>query len=239
MKQSVEWFFGRGLSIGCGLAWAVPEAWQTLARDEQIAQIKTSLTAEMSKPHVDTTSIRRFLSVLASNTAQCWAHRFHTTNWDFLLQREVQNLRLNTLPPWLATSHVYHLNGTVEVLTDNSRRSEFVLESDTASARSASIEGNVAFNKFIWSRIFVVVGMSFECEADKYLLGALMRIEDDLPIGESVWLVLNPNQSALSATCNRLKAALPRGTIIGKATEFDAWLKSNMPDLQKYGAVVF
>lgn len=238
-KQTVEWFFGRGLSIGCGLNWAVPDEWRTLPREEQIAKIKNELTTAMSESQVDTDSIKQFLSILSSNTAPGWAHRFHTTNWDFLLQREIQQLGLKELPSWLAGSHVYHLNGTVEVLSDNSQRSEFVLESDPSSARSASIEGDIAYNKFIWSRTFVVVGMSFECEVDKYLLGALNRIEDDLPIGESVWVVLNPDKCALSATCDRLKNALPQGKIIDNASMFDDWLKAGMPELRCLGAVVF
>ena len=41
--------------------------------------------------------------------------------------------------------------------------------------------GYIAYNKFIWSQTFVVVGMSFECQVDKYLLSALKRVEDDLP----------------------------------------------------------
>lgn len=239
MTQTVEWFFGRGLSMGCGLKWAVPNSWRSLARDEQIVRIKEALLEEMSASHVDSTSISRFLGILANHTSPFWRHQFYTTNWDFLLQREINGLSLELLPPWLAESHVYHLNGTIEVLQDNSRRSEFVLESDPANARAATVEGNNAYSRFIWSRTFVVVGMSFECDVDKYLLHALNRVEDDLPIGESVWIVLNPNREALSTTCERLQRALPKSKIIRNLTTFDAWLDARMPELRRHGPIHF
>lgn len=239
MAHTVEWFFGRGLSIGCGLKWVVPTDWHSLPRDEQIARIKVALVSEMSTAYVDTGDIRLFLALLAKHTVSPWRHQFHTTNWDFLLQREILALGHKLQPPWCAETHVYHLNGTVEDLPDNSRRSMFVLESDPAGARVATTEGNIAYNKFIWSQTFVVVGMSFECEVDKYLLSALKRVEDDLPIGESFWIVLNPNTGVLSATCDRLQAALPRAKIVGSVTTFRAWLDAQAPELKSRGAIAF
>jgi hypothetical protein len=239
MAHTVEWFFGRGLSIGCGLAWAVPIDWHALPREEQIARIKAALVSEMSAPYIDTSDICMFLDILANRTVPPWRHQFHTTNWDFLLQREVLALGHEVQPPWCAETHVYHLNGTVEVLPDNSQRSQFVLESDPPDARVATTEGNIAYNKFIWSQTFVVVGMSFECEVDKYLLSALKHVEDDLPIGESFWIVINPKADALSATCARLRAALPRAKIAGLITTFRAWLDAKVPELQSCGAIAF
>lgn len=239
MAHTVEWFFGRGLSIGCGLAWVVPADWYSLPRDEQIGQIKSALVSEMSATYIDTSDIRIFLDLLAQHTVSPWRHQFHTTNWDFLLQRQILALGHKVQPAWCAETHVYHLNGTVEDLPDNSRRSMFVLESDPSGARVATIEGNIAYTKFIWSQTFVVVGMSFECEVDKYLLKALKRVEDDLPIGESFWIVLNPNAETLSATCDRLRAALPRATVVGSVTTFRAWLDSGAPELQSRGAIAF
>lgn len=163
MSPRVDWFFGRGLSIGCGLTWTVPAAWNILPRVEQIARIRDAITVEMSAPYVDVSDIRQFLTLLAHHTAVPWQHQFHTTNWDYLLQREILALGHTVQPAWCAEAHVYHLNGTAEVLPNNSHRSAFVLESDPACARSATVEGNIAFSRFIWNRTFVVVGMSFEC----------------------------------------------------------------------------
>ena len=145
MTKIVEWFFGRGLSIGCGLQWAVPIEWQELARDEQILRIKATLPVEMQAPGVNTEDIRLFLDLLATRTKPSWLHQFHTANWDYLLQREILALGYTVQPPWCAETHVYHLNGTVEDLPDNSQRSQFILESDSADARVATTEGNIAF----------------------------------------------------------------------------------------------
>lgn len=239
MSPRVDWFFGRGLSIGCGLTWSVPTEWAGLARDNQISQIKAAVSAEMSARHVDTTDIRNFLDVLAQHTVDSWQHQFHTTNWDYLLQRELLKLGHTVQPSWCAETHVYHLNGTVEELPDNSRRSAFVLESDTGAARQSSVEGNKAFEKLIWNQTFVVVGMSFECEVDKFLLGALRDVEDDLPIGESLWLVVNPDAHALAASCERLNAALPRAVVTPIHATFGAWLRAQLPELRACGAIAF
>lgn len=239
MSSRVDWFFGRGLSIGCGLNWSVPADWTSLPRDDQIGRIKEAVLDEMKAPYVKTTDIQRLLDVLANNTVAPWRHQFFTTNWDYLLQREILDLGLTAQPSWCAETHVYHLNGTVEVLPDNSRRSAFVLESDTGDARVSTREGNIAFDKLIWNRTFVVVGMSFECEVDKFLLSALRRVEDDLPVGESRWLVVNPNAQALAASSSRLKAALPRAKIVEVPMEFGAWLQAKLPELQACGAIAF
>jgi hypothetical protein len=239
MAQTVEWFFGRGLSIGCGLPWVVPPDWCAFPRDELIARIKATLVSEMSGAHVDTSDIRQFLNLLANSTVSPWRHQFHTTNWDFLLQREILALAHKEMPQWCAETHVYHLNGTVEDLSDNSRRSVFVLESDRSYYRVSTTELNIACSKFIWSRTFVVVGMSFECEVDKYLLYTLNRVGDDLPVGESYWIVLNPDAKALSKTCASLQEALPRAKIVDKVATFRAWLDDGVPELRSRGAVAF
>lgn len=85
----------------------------------------------------------------------------------------------------------------------------------------------------------MVVGMSFECDVDKYLLNTLNRVEDDLPVGESFWIVLNPDAKALSATCARLQDALPRAKIVDSVATFRAWLDAGVPELRSRGAVAF
>jgi hypothetical protein len=215
----------------------VPQEWNDLPREEQIARIKVAIMCEMSATYIDTKDIRQFLGLLANHTVAPWRHQFHTTNWDFLLQREVLDHVNKVKPSWIAETHVYHLNGTVENLPDNSPRSEFVLESDPPQVRIATNEGDIAYNKFVWSQTFVVVGMSFECEVDKYLLSAIKQVEDDLPIGDSCWIVLNPSASALSATCSRLRDVLPRAKIISRVSTFRDWLDAKLPELQSWGAL--
>ena len=235
----VDWFFGRGLSIGCGLSWSVPEELNQLPRDEQISQIKTALPAEMNRPSIDCSDIRKLLRTLAENTVSPWQHLFLTTNWDHLLQREVLDLGHSVQPEWSAETHVYHLNGTVEVLPDNQNRSPFLLETDPPEQRTSSIEANKAFEKMMWNKTFVVVGMSFECEADKFLLRSLARVQDDLPIGESEWIIINPDAVALAAVSERIRHALPRSSVQAVASTLRSWLNAKAPELQARGALAF
>ena len=237
--QRVDWLFGRGLSIGCNLSWSVPAEWQALARDEQIKRIKRTLRTQMQQPSVDCSVIRKLLDLLARRTVPSWKHLFITTNWDFLLQREIQALKLTALPSWLSNSHVHHLNGTVEELLDNAHRSPFLLEQDPGPQRVATPEANMAFEKMIWNRTFVVVGMSFECQTDKFLLSALGCVEDDLPIGESQWVVVNPDRATLTASCSRLQQVMPRADVKGISTTLAEWLDAGVPELRARGAVAF
>jgi transposase InsO family protein len=103
----VTWLMGRGLSIASGLSWTVPVTWGDLPRETKIEWIQTALRDEMDKDHVDTTTIRSLLDVLAMHTPPHWRHEFITTNWDYLLQREILDLGLKVQPAWLANSYVY------------------------------------------------------------------------------------------------------------------------------------
>lgn len=133
-KKLAIWLFGRGVSCNCGLTWTVPGEWKALPRIEQIAHIEVAIRAEMDRLDVDMTCIRTLLNDLASRTPDGHRHLFGTTNWDYLLQREIE-VRSDAewegiQPAWLANSHVYHLNGTVEKLANNSHRSAILLEED-------------------------------------------------------------------------------------------------------------
>jgi hypothetical protein len=77
--------------------------------------------------------------------------------------------------------------------------------------------------------------MSFECEMDKYLLASLNQIEDDLPIGNSRWLIVNPNKEALNKSAQAIKSALPRANVYTLNEKFDTWVKSKLPELYKEG----
>lgn len=238
-SRRVDWFFGRGLSIGCRLGWSVLPEWRQLPRDEQIRSIKTALLAEMDGPSIDCSDIHNLLRMLSENTVAPWRHLFLTTNWDYLLQREVLALGHTIQPEWSAETHVYHLNGTVEVLPNNQHRSPFLLETDLSEQRTSSMEANVAFEKIAWNKTFVVVGMSFECEGDKFLLRSLARVQDDLPICESEWIIINPDEAALATVVNRIQRALPRSTVREVASTFRSWLNAKAPELQANGVLAF
>jgi hypothetical protein len=89
----------------------------------------------------------------------------------------------------------------------------------------------------MWNTAFVVVGMSFECEVDRYLLSALQRVEDDVPIGESTWILVNPDPSSLKASGDRIQAALPFSRQLRVPLGFDDWLHTELRELHELGAI--
>jgi hypothetical protein len=233
--RTTNWLFGRGLSISCNLTWNVPGHFKQFTREQKIKHIKVKLRSEMSRQSVDCLVIQNLLTMLATRTAPDWRHRLLTTNWDYLLQREIQALKLKALPTWLVNSHVFHLNGTVENLSDNTNRSALVLEDDTSEERRYSAESNVAFNDMCWDEDFVVIGMSFECEVDKFLLTALKKVQDNLPIGQSRWLLVNPDINALDASCDRIRSALPKASVQSVKLRLDEWINAELPEMQSWG----
>ena len=208
-----------------------------LPREDCVAGIRTVLAREMNSPEVSVAPYERLLEILATRTADGWSHRFLTTNWDYLLQRTITRLDLKRQPSWLDNSHVLHLNGTVEVLIDNSQRSAFILESDEGAAREPSHEFDAALHEMAWDCHFVVVGMSFECQGDKYILRWLSCIEDDLPVGQSTWLVLNPDPIALAASLNGIQSALPRACVRGSTLTLEDWIASGLDPLAQFGVL--
>lgn len=230
MSGTVIWLFGRGLSIGCGLTWDIPKDWGVLSRPNKMDRIKIDLTQAMHAcNNVD--SIFDFLTHLASNTKSGHRHLFATTNWDYLLQQEIWKLGLKVMPPWLANSQVFHINGTIETVENDINRSPFILPEDLAGQRVWSHESESFLNKMIWEKRFVVVGMAFECEADKFLFRALGRVEDDLPIGESFWTIINPDQNILDLTKSLIQMNLPNAKVDCFAGTLDQWRVCGMPRL--------
>ena len=173
MIQCLHWFIGRGVSISCNLTWSVPESWNIMPREDKVNKIKDAIVNEMESDKIDTTPYRKFLTHLRKRTKENWRNRFLTTNWDCLLEIEIKNLKLQVLPNWLADSHVYHINGTVEDYPNQDFGSPFLLEEDQYTQRNPTPEANIIFNHMIWGRLFIVIGMSFECQTDRFLLGSL------------------------------------------------------------------
>jgi len=220
--------------MACNLRWGVPSDWARLSREIKIDRIKLELRMAMDAPDVDCSVIRNYLFQLESRTSQSCAHRLVTTNWDYLLQREILNMGFETLPKWLLSSHVSHLNGTIENL-DSDYRSPFLLEEDLGSQRWATPEADIAYNEMLGAKCVVVVGMSFECETDRFLLAAMHRAEDDVPLGEALVIVLNLDQAALDKVSKRIKASLPRAKIWPVRQSFEAWVDEGMPELRAAG----
>ena len=239
MGSVVNWIFGRGISIGCGLSWRVPEEWVATPREETIEKIKLKLRKEMKAEYVDKSLLVNFIEQLSSRTSKDWCHQFITTNWDYLLQEVILDLNLKEQPYWLRDSHVWHLNGSVEEFENNTNRSPFLLESDSYDIRKPAYEANVIFNRLIWGDIFYVVGMSFECKTDRYLLQSINRVEDDLPIGESYWFLINPDKNALEVSSTRIKRAMPRAKVYKAPITLEQWIGSGMEGLVNLGVFSF
>lgn len=221
MNGDILWLFGVGLSIDCGLRWGVPELpehCRELRRDKKIQCIREELGAAMGAPGVNPEPIRHFLQFLSERTRDGWRHRFLTTNWDFLLQSEINKFVPDVVPRWLRDSHVFHLNGTIEVLDDNSRRSAFVLPEDRA--RTPSLEFNMALSDMEWGRTFVVVGMRLECEADRALFNLLNKVKEMRPSGESDWIIVNPCQAALDSSRDLIGLKLSQASVKTVRTTF-------------------
>jgi len=104
------------------------------------------------------------------------------------------------------------------------------LEDDPAELRTETVEGNIAFNKMIWMEVFVVVGMSFECQTDKFLLHHLNGVQGDLPIGESLWVIVNPDRSALDCVSSRIQRALPERRSVRYAVHSRAGTRQGIRD---------
>ncbi len=236
-KGTVVWLFGRGASVACNLRWTVPEEWKCRPRCEQIAMITHALSSEMQIPEVDRSIYKEMLGLLSKKTENNWQHLFVTTNWDCLLQQEIQNRHLSFPQPWLLDSHVFHLNGTIETGEYTHNRSPFLLETDPPATRTSAVEPNVAFNKMIWRDLFVAVGISFDCEMDRSLLRAFNSVQDDLPIGESRWIIINPNDQSLEPVSNRICSALPQATVQKVAMSLEDWIAEGMPQLQCLGVL--
>jgi len=230
----VVWMLGRGASIACNLVWDVPRHWLDCDHDALEGKIKAALQVEMAQPTVNTLPYKRLLAELAKRTPPGWQHRFLTTNWDTLLQREMDALRLTTAPDWLPETHVFHLNGAVEALRESDgvrRRSPFLLETDAASHRSASVEFNQALQFIVWRKVFVVVGISFSCPTDRGLLAVLHSVEDNLPVGFAWWLLVNQDRESAEAVAALIGAALPKAVVTYVATPFERWVADGMPEL--------
>jgi hypothetical protein len=177
------------------------------------------------------------LTELAERTCPEKYHCFFTTNWDELLEREIDaKLGLGENPRrWLPDTHVFHLNGTLEA--QNDRRSPILTERDAANARTPSLEFNMAIAEAIWCQRFIVVGLSFACPTDRAFLGFLRSIKDEVPAGWSRWVVVNPDEATAREVAGRILGALPKSRVRLALATFEDWLSSGMLELVDAGVL--
>jgi hypothetical protein len=241
MPQNCFWLFGRGASIANGISWVVPDIWKNdlidgrVSREQHIDMIIDKMRKEMQSDKIHTISYQKLLNFMANRTINKGCHSLITTNWDYLLQIEVdrwiETNQPGNSPKFLKTnSSVLHLNGTIEP-NCCLNRSPFLLETDNADYRRNSIEANIAFNMLLWSKLVVIVGMSFECDIDKGLLAALYVHQDNIPLGEALFIVVDPCLDTLDKTGKKLKLCFPESNQILVNCGLEEWIDLNMPEL--------
>ena len=81
----------------------------------------------------------------------------------------------------------------------------------------------------------MVVGMSFECSVDRFLLNVLSRIKDEVPVGESLWFLVNPCNLTLERTRQLIYDALPKAKVSVCTMYFNEWIDAKFPELQRLG----
>lgn len=241
MPQDCTWVFGRGASIANGLTWVVPQAWKDdliagrVTRNEHVQMIKETIREEMTCDEKGGTPYRQLLDIMASRTVAEGHHRLLTTNWDYLLQREVHDWIAENSPgyaPRFLSTHgmVYHLNGSAEP-GEFQNRSPFMLETDAANIRKSTFEANQALNLLLWSTLVIIVGMSFECDMDRGLLATLRAHEDNTPIGNATFVIVEPNIATLDSTYAKLAHCFPRAGGIKVNLGLAEWINKGMPEL--------
>jgi len=170
---------------------------------------------------------------------QSAVHALITTNWDSLLEKALEYLYPGVHPgPWLDNMYVAHINGRIERIPNPSFGSPFLLEQDGAGLRNPTVEANNALGRILWSSVIVVVGMSFECEQDKFLLKAIKEHEDNLPAGGAAWIVVNANPADLQKAVELLNNHLPRANVISVQRTFEDWVQAGMPELVASGILM-
>lgn len=229
--SEITWIFGRGASLSCGLNWN--ENAEVLDdRIERIKKIDANLSREMQNVPIGNNPYSQLLSLLQNKTKPNQKHFFITTNWDYLLQREINNIITDkTCPPWLLDSHVFHLNGSVEKWDDGRHRTPIALPDDKERIGASSLEFSKAMNFLVSTRLFVVIGLSFSCKVDIRLIEFLKPYEDEMPFGEGRYLIVNNYQQDLDHLGNIIKNNFPRADVVKIASDFKSWVNAQCPNL--------
>ena len=241
MPPHCSWLFGRGASIANGLPWLVPDEWKCdllegrISREARISMIVDAVRREMNAPTVHCDPYERLLETMAQRTVDQGHHRLMTTNWDYLLQRQLDRWMEIHHPGWapsFLSTHgmVYHFNGSAEP-GNFQNRSPFMLETDSVSIRRQTYEANQAYKLLLWSSLIVIVGMSFECNTDRGLLAALGLHEDNTPIGAATFIIVDPCQETLERTYATLAACFRRAGGLQVNIGFAEWVEAGMPEL--------
>lgn len=225
--RETGWIFGRGASIDCGFDWVVPPEWVRVRRDDQIRRIKSALPEACRSGSVTIEPYLRLLMILEKHSAVGVRHRLLTTNWDTLAEAGLRKaVPGDDLPPWLACSFVYHLNGSVTDPESSDHFSDFLLETDPRGTRVPRRLSDMAFAQLSVADAVVCVGLSFECQTDSSLLMTLGR--SLMPVEIADWFLMNPDPSALRDSSQAVGRALPRAHVHRVPMTLSGWLDEGL-----------
>ncbi len=73
--------------------------------------------------------------------------------------------------------------------------------------------------------------MPFECDTDRGLLGALKQQEDNVPIGEATFIVVEPDQEVLNKTFSILASCFARAGGRQVPMGLSEWIAGGMKEL--------
>lgn len=226
------WFFGRGASVASGVTWEESKEWVENNRQERIKNIEKNLTEQMQGISVGKNPYSQLLFLLENKIKFNQKNLFITTNWDYLLQREISSKNYTALPSWLEDSHVFHLNGSIEKWGDARYRSPVLLPDD--NNRRDSLEFQKVMALIQWERFFVIVGVSFKYKVDQQIIELLRPHEDNLPFGDGKYLIIDTCQEGLDRLESIIKQNFPRAEVIKVKDDFKSWIDTAYQSLNYF-----
>lgn len=240
--STVTWIFGRGATISCGLNWFEDPGPKTrsLDRDIRIKNIRANILQEEKRIKIGRTSYSKLLSILKTSTNPLWKHLFITTNWDSILDKEIENMirKEEGNLHWLPDSWGFHLNGSTKE-PQHDTYSQFLLDDDSWDSITDSYERAHGLWRAKWERgLIVIVGLSFNYGIDKFLLKFWQTHQDNLPFGESNLLILNPQKEVCDNIKELIEKAFPRASVFLIAKRFGEWVNKGMPELVNLGILM-
>lgn len=227
------WLFGRGASLAAGLDWdETVEIESMVDRGLRTEAIRSGLRgAQDAVPN--NRVFEAFMERICSGTIAPWTHCFATLNWDTLLQSAVDGALRGRGHQRIWDSQVRHLNGSIDS-PDDQWSAHIILRKDTIGSRKLSPELNTGLSELAIAKIVVIVGVSLAYGVDQALFNTLSACADEMPIGDTYFLIIDLSPSAVAEKLRGLfRTAIVQPITIG----FGDWVGKGMPELVERGVL--